>query len=167
MTRIDFYLLEDVQLVAAARFACRLAQKAVQGGQQVYLHADDQTHANELDALLWEYPRNRFLPHEVCTQPPAEELTLAAPNNKGPSEIVEAPGASRGTPVLIGYGPTPIGDEVLINLAGHIPDFFGRYERVAEIVVEERREEGRERYKFYRDCGYPLYHHELSNWEDA
>lgn len=141
MTRVDFYLLEDMQLIAAARFACRLAHKAVQGGQQVYLHADDKAHATQLDELLWEYPRHRFLPHEIGEQSAA--------------------------PVVIGYGDEPIGDEVLINLAGRIPDFFGRYERVAEIVVEERRDEGRERYKFYRDCGYPLYHHELSNWEDA
>jgi len=148
VTRVDFYLLEDVQLIAAARFACRLAHKAVQGGQRVYLHADDETHAVQLDDLLWEYPRHRFLPHEISEQAALEDDV-------------------RDTPVIIGYGDKPIGDEVLINLAGHIPDFFGRYERVAEIVVEERREEGRERYKFYRDCGYPLYHHELSNWEEA
>lgn len=164
MTRIDFYLLEDVQLIAAARFACRLAQKAVQGGRHVYLHADDPAHASELDDLLWEYPRNRFLPHEVRTEPPAAELTLQAPQQNGEAVSLSSPTEA---PVVIGYGQAPIGDEVLINLASQIPDFFGRYERVAEIIVEERREEGRERYKFYRDCGYPLYHHELSNWEDA
>ena len=113
---------------------------------------------------MWEYPRNRFLPHEVRTEPPAAELTLQAPQQNGEAVSLSSPTEA---PVVIGYGQAPIGDEVLINLASQIPDFFGRYERVAEIIVEERREEGRERYKFYRDCGYPLYHHELSNWEDA
>ena len=71
------------------------------------------------------------------------------------------------TPVLIGWGEEPTGDEVLINLADQVPKFIGRFDRVAEIIVGERKDDGRERYKFYRDCGYPLHHHELTNWEEA
>ena len=113
--------------------------------------------------MLWEYPRQQFLPHEIRTEPAPDPLTLTDPAQKSSA----TDGKLTTAPVTIGYGKTPTGDEVLINLADHIPDFFGRFERVAEIVVEERRSDGRDRYKFYRDCGYPLYHHELSNWEDA
>ena len=69
--------------------------------------------------------------------------------------------------MLIGWGDDPQGDEVLVNLADQVPKFIGRFERVAEIIVGERKDDGRERYKFYRDCGYPLHHHEMSNWEEA
>ncbi|MCZ6854116.1 MAG: DNA polymerase III subunit chi, partial [Gammaproteobacteria bacterium] len=56
-------------------------------------------------------------------------------------------------------------DDVLINLSDHVPTFFGRFERVAEIVVGETTNRGRERYQFYRDRGYPLFDHHLDDWE--
>ena len=145
MTRVDFYLLEDVSIIAAARFACRLAQKAVLRGSQVYVHTNDNDHAEQIDTLMWDYPRHQFLGHELVTSDKAGPLT----------------------PVLIGSGTEPVGDQVLINLADSVPKFIGRFDRVAEVIVGERKDDGRERYKFYRDCGYPLHHHEMSNWEEA
>jgi DNA polymerase-3 subunit chi len=56
-------------------------------------------------------------------------------------------------------------DGVLINLSDEIPRFFGRFDRVAEVIPRSRRDAGRDRYKFYRDRGYPLFHHELDDWE--
>lgn len=145
MTRVDFYLLEDVHVIAAARFACRLAAKVVLGGRQVYVHTNNDEHLAQIDTLMWDYPRHQFLGHE----------------------IVGSDNARPATPVLIGCGTEPVGDQVLINLADSVPAFIGRFDRVAEVIVGERKDEGRDRYKFYRDCGYPLHHHEISNWEEA
>ncbi len=158
MTRIDFYLLDDTSLNAGARFACRLAQKAADGGHQVYVHTNNSDHAQQMDTLMWDYPEHRFLPHSLLVQSGSSAAEVSAPLSS-----VEA------STVLIGHGDTArsVGDQVLINLADQIPEFFGRFERVAEIIVGERRDEGREHYKFYRDCGYPLYHHEMNNWEEA
>ena len=68
-------------------------------------------------------------------------------------------------PVLIGVNqpPSPGRWEVLINLAEEVPEFFSRYERVAEVVDanEVRRERSRERYRFYRDRGYKLNTHQV------
>ncbi len=52
---------------------------------------------------------------------------------------------------------------MLINLAADVPDFFSRYERVAEVVDgnSARREQSRERYRFYRDRGYKLNTHQV------
>lgn len=140
MTRVDFYILQDVDLGAASRFACRLAAKAVAGGSDVHLHVDDAAAAAELDELLWNYPAHRFLPHDVQ-------------------------GAAPGAPVVIGWEQPQDPEGVLVNLSGDIPTFFGRFSRVAEIVVDANRDAGRDRYKFYRDRGYPLFHHELDDWE--
>jgi len=143
MTRVDFYILQDVDLIAAQRFACRLAAKALTSGSAVHVHTDDSAAAQAFDDLLWQYPEYRFVPH-AC-----EGATDA------------------GTPVVIGWNPPPAPDGLLINLASSVPTFFGRFERVAEIVVESRRADGRDRYRFYRDRGYPLFHHELDDWEAA
>ncbi|MEJ2693893.1 MAG: DNA polymerase III subunit chi [Candidatus Thiodiazotropha sp.] len=53
---------------------------------------------------------------------------------------------------------------VLINLAGAVPGFFSRFERVAEIIDKEPQviADGRDRFRFYRDRGYPLNKHDIS-----
>lgn len=145
MTRVDFYVLQDVDLNAACRFACRLVAKAVAAGTPVHVHVSDADAAADLDDLLWNYPEHRFLPHTR-------------------QDRLDAAGRD---PVVIGWEPPAHPDGVLVNLADHIPTFFGRFDRVAEIVVDANRADGRDRYKFYRDRGFPLFHHDLDDWEAA
>lgn len=140
MTRIDFYILQDQTEDACMRFACRLGLKALQTGNPVHVHVEDASCASDLDELMWDYPKHRFIPHET---------------SKNPS----------GSPVHIGFAEPHLQDGLLINLASAIPPFFGRFDRVAEVVVGATREQGRDRYKYYRDRGYPLHHHDLDNWE--
>lgn len=143
MTRVDFYILPDVDFEARARFACRLAYKAVSSGNKVHVHVDDTAACEDIDELMWAYPDNQFLPHEIIAQ-----STPAAPVTIGCAE------------------PTPALDQVLINLTRSVPTFFGRFERVAEIVVGQDKKTGRERYRHYRDRGYPLFDHDLASLED-
>jgi DNA polymerase-3 subunit chi len=112
----------------------------------VHLHVDDAGAAAELDELLWNYPEHRFIPHDI-----QEALNAGRPR----------------APVVVGWQTPADPDGVLVNLAAEIPTFFGRFQRVAEIVVDENRQAGRDRYKFYRDRGYPLFHHDLDDWEAA
>lgn len=142
MTRVDFYVLQDVDLAAAGRFACRLAAKAISSGHQVHIHAGGPERAAEIDELLWHYPENRFLPHAR-----------------------EDDDTARRAPLVVGWSAPQRPDGVLINLAADVPTFFGRFDRVAEIVVEENRDAGRARYRFYRDRGFPLHDHHLDDWE--
>ena len=142
MTRVDFYILEDQSQDASMRFACRLGLKAYLAGHPVHVHVEDAAAAAEIDELMWDYPKHRFLPHEVLQQqqPPL-------------------------SPVHIGFEPPHHSEGLLINLSNEVPSFFGRFDRVAEIIVGDTREQGRSRYTHYRDLGYPLHHHEVSNWE--
>ncbi len=146
MTRIDFYVLPDADTGARMRFACRLAHKAWQQSHKVYVHTGSADAACELDALLWTLPRNSYLPHDLWQ-----------------------PGLAAQSPVLIGHDVDPIdSDDVLINLTDEVPRFFERFARVAEVVVQsaEVRTAGRERFKFYRERGYPLQHHDMQHWTD-
>jgi len=145
MTRIDFYILDDQARDASLRFACRLGLKAWLAGNAVHLHVDDAEAATELDELMWDYPRHRFLPHEV----------------------IQPGQTSHNSPIHIGFSSPQLTEGLLINLSAEVPGFFGRFDRVAEIVVGDSRETGRTRYSHYRDRGYPLHHHELKNWESG
>ena len=44
-----------------------------------------------------------------------------------------------------------------------VPEFFSRFERVAELVEndEQQRHHGRERFRFYKERGYPLQTHNV------
>jgi DNA polymerase-3 subunit chi len=142
MTRIDFYILGERAPGDRFLLACRLAEKAWQQGHRVYLHTNSQPESQHMDRLLWTFRDGGFLPHGLAGQTD-QELT----------------------PILIGHG-TDAGEEhdVLINLALQVPDFFSRFERLAEPLDRdlEIRNAGRERYRFYRDRGYPLNTHDIT-----
>jgi DNA polymerase-3 subunit chi len=141
MTKVDFYLL-DASGDSRERIACRLAEKAWRLGNRVYLLAPDKPAALELDELLWTFSQNSFVPHALC-----------APN-----------GDVEDHPVLIGHNEPPDAlHDVLISLAAEVPTWFSRFARVAEVVGtdEEDKMRGRERFRFYRERGYPLETHNL------
>lgn len=145
MTRIDFYILEHGGPEQGPQVACRVAEKAWLAGHKVYIHAADAGEAAQLDELLWTFRQGSFVPHQ--------KLAAGAP-------------ADALTPIHIGWeGEPAVHDEVLINLAAEVPLFFSRFQRVAEIVPadDQAKQQGRARYKFYRDRGYPLQTHTLSH----
>ena len=144
VTRVDFYILKSDAARARLKLACRIAEKAMLKDRHVFIHTDETHEAQQLDEMLWTFSQNSFVPHKV---------------------IDNADGASTAEPVLIGTSIEPSGNtwDTLINLAAEVPEFFSRYERVAEVVDGEsnRRNDGRERFRYYRDRGYQLNTHEI------
>ncbi|HEX5047249.1 MAG TPA: DNA polymerase III subunit chi [Gammaproteobacteria bacterium] len=144
MTEVDFYVAGNDSDDARLRVACRLCDQAMQRSQHVFVNAASETDAGTLDELLWTLIQGSFIPHKV---------------------VRGTPDAAPIEPVLIGVQQQPLGKrwDLLINLAPDVPEFFSRYERVAEIVDGNtaRREQSRERYRFYRDRGYKLNTHQV------
>ena len=139
MTQVDFYILPETAPRSRALFACRLAEKAFGLGHRVFVHAPGEGSARELDELMWTFRDRSFLPHCLAGEDP-------------------------GAAVHIGGGAEPAdGFHLLINLGAEVPAFVGRFERVAEVVNGDaaRKAEGRERFRFYKDRGYPLETHKL------
>ena len=174
MTRVDFYVLEDLSEDAAMRFACRLCLKAIQGGMPVHVQLENKALVAAMDTLLWDYPKHRFLPHQLVTGTSAAAQaesanTAESADAEGKEQTnVKAGGQAKNvkSPIHLGCD-SPLHDSgLLINLATQVPSFFGRFDRVAEIIVGETKDRGREHYKFYRDRGYPLHHHDLKDWEN-
>lgn len=143
MTRIDFYTLEPDSPGDRYLLVCRLAERVRADGLRVLVHCPDPESARHLDRLLWTYRQDSFLPHGIVGQ---RDLDLKL------------------TPVLIGRDGTPeTEDQVLVNLAPEVPTFFSRFERVCEPVDQDPavRAAARERFRFYRDRGYPLEHRQV------
>ena len=51
--------------------------------------------------------------------------------------------------------------QLLINLGADTPAHFARFERLLEIISADDADKaaGRDRYRFYKERGYPLTHH--------
>ena len=144
MTQVDFYILETDSDDDRLHLACKIVDKATQLDHHVYIHSTSDDEARQLDELLWTFSQGSFIPHRILR-----------------SESAETPLE----PVLIGVNQAPATGRwnVLINLAPDVPEFFSRYERVAEVVDANavRREQSRGRYRFYRDRGYKLNTHQV------
>lgn len=138
MTKIDFYILNTG---SQEHTACRLVEKAYNLGHKIYIHTQSEEHSRQVDELLWTFRDGSFIPHE-CHQA----------------------GAQPDSPIVIGHEDAPESHtEVLINLAPAVPLFFSRFLRVAEVIGhdEQAKQQGRDRFKFYRDRGYPMDTHNL------
>ena len=141
MTRIDFYILPGQDPARRSVLACRLAEKAYEKGLATYIHTTSDHECRLLDDLLWTFRNGSFLPH--CIHADTEG---------------ELP------PILLGHDLEPeTHTDILINLAQEVPLFFGRFQRVAEIVDREEQflEQARKRYLFYKERGYQLHSHHL------
>lgn len=141
MTRVDFYILQKDDHTARPLFACRLTEKAFKQGHRVYINVESDEQLRHLDDMLWVFRDGSFLPHAVFD---------------GRTDAPE--------PILLGHGAEPQAcSDVLVNLSTEVPTWFGRFDRVAELVDgnEAQRTAARERYMFYKDRGYTLNTHDI------
>ena len=132
MTRIDFHLNVADHLL----YTCRLIRKAYGSGLKIVCYSTRHEVLENLDKLLWTFSEEDFLPHVVTGHP----------------EVAN-------TPILL----TDKADDIvhydlLVNLDEQWPPFFSRFDRLVEIVGldEDNKALARQRYKFYKDRGYPL-----------
>ncbi len=141
MTQVDFYILNNPPDDGLGLLTCRLAEKAYHKGHYVYIHTTGQAQSQRIDDLLWRFKEESFIPH--CQLLNEEDQAQ----------------------VMIGYDREPPLDfNLLINLTGEVPLFFSRFVRVVEVVDcnEEQKLLARERFRFYRDRGYPLKSHNIT-----
>lgn len=140
MTQVDFYVLQATEPAARHAFAARLAEKAFRQNMTVMVWAQDQTQAQLLDDLFWQFRPEAFVPHQL-------------------------PGASVSAPVLISHGQDdPTHSDLLINLSGETSAMFERFQRLAEIVVQtpEILAATRQNFRHYQTQGWPVKTHKLS-----
>jgi DNA polymerase-3 subunit chi len=118
-----------------------LAQ-ASKEGKPVLVYVPAAERSEKLDRLLWTHPATGFTPH--CRT--EDKLAAETP-------VVLAPDLDH-----------PLHDECLLNLSDEIPPGFSRFQRLIEIVSADDgdRLPGRERFRFYRERGYPLEARDIS-----
>ena len=145
MTQIDFHILQDTSVEARWLYVCRFIEKVERLGHQILVAVDTLEEAQELDDLLWSFKPESFIAHQILGGDEEAKVEITYRVN-APAEHA---GASNHK-------------DVLINLGSQIPEYFSRFARLAEIVIQDPKilENTREHYRFYKQRGYPITQHQ-------
>lgn len=139
--RADFYLIAKPRfLETPLLLVCELAKRAHGAGQATLVLARDEAQAEALDALLWEFDEDAFVPHQIAGRDEDDDIT----------------------PILIVPPGTATADRPLvINLRDDIAP--GQYQRVLEVVPADpaAREPLRARWRAYQQRGFTLNKHDM------
>lgn len=135
MTRVDFH----THIADPIGYACRLTRKVYQSGQPLVVLAEAPV-LRVFDERLWTFSSLDFIAHCMADSVLAEQTPVVLA-----TELELAPHYA-----------------ILLNLGAQVPLQFARFERLLEVVGDdpESLAAGRERYRFYRDRGYPLNMHQ-------
>lgn len=138
MTQITFLHGARDRLLAIAGWLANSSLEA----RPIMVYVPLAERSEQLDRLLWTHPATGFTPH--CR---------AGDKLAGESPIV-----------LASELDSPLHDGCLLNLSDEIPPGFSRFRHLVEIISIEDgdRLPGRERYRFYRERGYPLEARDIS-----
>jgi DNA polymerase-3 subunit chi len=93
--------------------------------------------------MLWSFQATSFVPHALVHSDDADNA-----------------------PVRIGHGNALwLNNDVLINLDRHIPEAFGEYARILEVVVQDSTvlNDTREHWRHYKQLGHAPQRRELAN----
>jgi DNA polymerase-3 subunit chi len=114
---------------------CQLAAKLFRDGKRVFMFAESEEHAHMLDEYLWAFDADAFVPHNLAGE-----------------------GPRNGAPVEISYMPPTNHRQVMINFATLVPGCFNQFNQVIDFVPADTqgKQDARERYKYYRQCGCEL-----------
>ncbi len=140
MPRADFYLIDKPRFRAdPLLLVCELAKRAFAAQQPTLILARSHDQAEALDAQLWEFDADAFVPHQLAGD---DDDAL--------------------TPVLIVPPGTVCADRTLvINLRDDCAP--GLFERVLEVVPADEAARGgsRERWKTYKAAGFEVRKHDM------
>jgi len=124
-------------------YACRFARKVQRSGAMLVITAPGDILA-VLDKMLWVLAPTDFVAH--CRSDADQALMAASPLLL--TEDVQA----------------STHHEVLLNLGDTVPEGFGRFDRLVEVVSshdEADRQEARARWRHYASRGYAITRHDL------
>ncbi|MEN9560651.1 MAG: hypothetical protein RLZZ502_1862 [Pseudomonadota bacterium] len=142
MTEIKFYS----NVADETAFLCKLVAQLHKDGKYLRIVTRDAAHTESLSQQLWTKQNTAFLPH--CTLNHVHRL-------KAPiwcDHVLTQPDSATHA-------------DTLINCSLDIPPFFSRFLTVVDYVTEHGPQvaAGRLRYRYYKDRGYAIKHHDFRN----
>ena len=140
MSRADFYLIDKPRFREdPLLLVCELARKGFAGEQPMLIFARSQDQAEEIDARLWDFSDDAFIPHQIAGD---DDDAITA-------VLIVPPGIEADDRPLV------------INLRDSCA--FGNHARILEVVAADpaEREGSRRRWKEYQKRGFELQKHDM------
>lgn len=140
MPKASFYLIDKPRFREAPHLlVAELARRAHAGGKPTLILVRSDSEAEALDALLWDFDPDAFIPHQIA----GDDDDAATP------VLIVPPGASTPDRPLV------------INLRDDCAD--GGFDQVLEVVPAdpEARVESRRRWREYQQRGYAVEKHDM------
>jgi len=133
MTQVNFYSLKTSDSHSRLVFACRLAEKARSLGHDVFIQTGSQQQTQTMDELLWEFSPASFLPHALSSSKTEKERITVGLDSAANKH-----------------------SDVVINLDSNPCSKPQQYTKINEIIIqdEEILQQGRTRFRFYKEQGY-------------
>ena len=143
MPQVEFHILSETGEDARMRYACQLVDSASQQQRAVFVCVESTAAAQRMDELLWTFRDQAFIPHEIAGE--------YASGQWSSDPLIRT---------LIGTADSDrnLSGVRLINLSTALPAQLEGTELILEVVDDEpaHKQQARERYKQYRDKGWPL-----------
>ena len=141
VSRADFYQLKSNDPASRYPLLCRLLEKCIGAGQQVYIVCSSEAEALHLDHYIWAFKPDSFIPHN-CTHEGAKAT------------------------VILGHPAIPSTAqhdhrEICINLSQQLaPENF---DRIIELVVQDDQmlQTARAHYAKYSQLGHAMQYHKI------
>lgn len=130
MTQVVFYQLADDNQLAEQ--VCDIAAKAFSQKQKLLVYCASQKEAEQVDELLWQFPADRFIPHNLYGEGPAA-----------------------GTPLEICWSAEQLSRRALVvNMSAEVIQAHSQYQKIIDFVpqAEEAKQAARLRYKQYQQA---------------
>lgn len=136
-TQVTFLIMPDgvSDDEALLRQACFQSAQKFRNNQRVFIYADSQARAHQVDELLWAFDADSFIPHNLVGEGPkqgaAVEISWQAPTNRRP---------------------------VLINLTNTVPEFSAQFSQIIDFVPadETLKQQARDRFRAFRQWGFSV-----------
>lgn len=138
----------SVNAEAVLNFVCKLTQTVLKKSDLSLVIVDDKAERRQqLDTKLWSFDPVSFVPHTLL-------------DDRENPQPLSAP------VTLTSHFPTGF-DGVVLNLAAAplpLNDSSDRPDRILEIITPDdiSKQQGRDKYRFYRDLGYELIHYPIN-----
>ena len=141
MQQVNFHILENTDHNGKLRYACRLAHTAHGRGLKVSIHTPDPDQSSRLDAMLWTFSQDSFIPHAIVGPQPLNWQDYPVQLEVG-EEV--GSGSRADEPV-----------DVLINLGRQLCPRPDQYARIDEVVCADPadKQAARDRFRGYRSRG--------------
>jgi len=94
MAQVDSYTLTEKNTSDRVQFACKMSEKSLRLGHEIFINTDSAQEAQKIDAQSGSFRAGSFTPHRFSDKNPADDPAVAGLSHQGFHDLVSTPGTT-------------------------------------------------------------------------